>query len=165
MPAEKSHAIGASAATWRKNASQHVTAMQARDRRAFRAVDLEREQVIAPHARRPGARDGAENAAFGFDQRRRRILDHDAIALAPLVDSFGRGGPRARRHAGDTADESFDHVAPVRVHVEKDAAAMGAIVPARPLAALLGAVEHPPAEFELEGNDTAEIASRREGGE
>src|SRR5947199_3298513 len=139
--------------------------MQARDRRAFRAVDLQREQVIAPHARRPGARDGAKNAAFGLDQRRCRILDRYAIALAPLIHAFGRGGPRARGHAGDTADETFDHVAPVRVHVEEDAAAIGAIVPARPLAALLAAVEHPPAEFEPEGSDAAEIASPREGGE
>src|SRR5262249_43129573 len=113
----------------------------------------------------PGTGDGAEDAAFGLDQRRRRILDRYAIALAPLVDAFGRGGPRARRHAGDAADESFDHVAPVRVHVEEDAAATPAIIPARPLAALLAAVEHPPAEFEAEGHDAAEFSVAREGGE
>src|SRR5437660_1285875 len=139
--------------------------MQAGDRRAFRAVDLQREQVIAPHARRPGARDGAKDAAFGLNQRRCRILDCYAIALAPLVDAFGRGSPGARSHAGDTAHETFDHVAPVRVHVEEDAAAVRAIIPARPLAALLAAIEHPPAEFEPKGNDAAEIAAPREGGE
>jgi hypothetical protein len=53
----------------------------------------------------------------------------------------------------------------VRVHIEEDAAAIGAIVPARPLAALLTAVEHPPAEFEPEGHDAAELAAACECGE
>ena len=31
----------------------HVAAMQPRDRRAFRAIDLQRKQIVAPHPRRP----------------------------------------------------------------------------------------------------------------
>src|SRR5262245_1081101 len=84
-------------------------------------------------SRRTRADDGAEGAALELDQRRRRILDRDAIALAPLVDALGRGDPRARRHPHDAADDAFDDVAPVRVHVEDHAAAAGAVIPARAL--------------------------------
>src|SRR5262249_30681269 len=138
--------------------------MQARDRRALASVDLQREKVVAAHTRRPRADDGAEGAALELDQRRRRILDRDAIALAPLVDALGRGDPRARRHPHDAADAAFDDLAPVRVHVEDHAAAAGAVIPARALAGLLAAVEHPPAELELESHDAPERAGPRERG-
>ena len=53
----------------------------------------------------------------------------------------------------------LDHVAPVRIHVEDQPAAIGApVVPARPLAWRLDTVEHPPAELELEGDDASEEA-------
>src|SRR5262249_45831904 len=97
-------------------------------------------------------------------KRRSRILDRDAVALAPLVDALGRGDPRARRHPHDAADDAFDDVAPVRIHIE-DHAAAGAIIPARALAGLLAAVERPPAELELESRDAPERAAPRERGE
>src|SRR5262249_20197638 len=134
-------------------------------RRAFASVDLQREEVVAAHARRPRAHDSAEGAALELDQRRSRILDGDAIALAPLVDPLGRGDPRARRHPHDAADDAFDDVAPVWVHIEDDASAAGAIIPARALAGLLAAIEHPPAELELESDDAPERAAPRQRGE
>src|SRR6516165_5235195 len=129
------------------------------------AIDLQREKVVAAHARCPRADDGAEGAALELEERRGRILDRDAIALAPLVDALRRGDPRGRRHPHDAADDGLDDVAPVRVHIEDDAAAAGAIIPTRPLAGLLAAVEHPPAEFELESHDAPERAAPRERGE
>src|SRR5215468_3096258 len=103
--------------------------------------------------------------AHELDQRRGRILDRDAIALAPLVDALGRGDPRGRRHPHDAADDGLDDVAPVRVHIEDDAAAAGAIIPTRPLAGLLAAVEHPPAELEAESHHAPELPAARERGE
>jgi len=74
--------------------------------------------------------------AHELEERRSRILDRDAVALAPLVDALRRGDPRARRHPHDAADDGLDDVAPVRVHVEDDASAARAIIPARALAGL-----------------------------
>src|SRR5215831_11068501 len=59
--------------------------------------------------------------ALELAQGRSRILDRDVVALALLVDALRRGDPRARRHAHDAADDAFDDVAPVRVHIEDDA--------------------------------------------
>src|SRR5215831_4199913 len=142
----------------------HVASVQARNRRALGPVDLQREKVVAAHARRPRAQDGAEGAALELDQRRSRIVDRDVIALAPLVDARGRSDPLARRHPHDAPDDPLDDVAPVRIHIEDDAAAAGAVIPARPLAGLLAAVEHPPAELELESPDAPELAAPRQRG-
>src|SRR5262249_51683016 len=81
--------------------------------------------------RRPRADDSAEGTALDLEQGRCGILDRDIVALAPLVDALGRGDPRARRYAHDAADDAFDGVAPVRVHIEDDASAAGAIIPTR----------------------------------
>ena len=82
------------------------------------------------------------------------------VALAALVDALGRGDPRARCDPHDRTDDGLDDVAPVRIHVEDQAAAAGAIIPARPLARPLAAVEHPPAELEPEADDAPERAAR-----
>ena len=142
----------------------HVASMQARDRRALASVDLQREQVVAAHARRPRAHDGAEGAALELEERRGRILDRDTVARAPLVDALGRGDPRARRHPHDAADDGLDDVAPVRIHIQNNATAAGAVIPTRALAGLLAAVEHPPAELEPESHDAPERAAARERG-
>src|SRR5262249_56130562 len=73
--------------------------------------------------------------------------------------------PGGGGHAGDGAEDGLDDVAPVRVHIEDDAAAAGAIIPTRPLAGLLAAVEHPPAELELESHHAPELPAARERGE
>ena len=109
--------------------------VQAGDGRALGAVDLEREQVVAPHPRRPGRQDGADRAVFQLDQGRGIVLDVDVVARAALVDPLRR----RRRHRGDDAphrpERVLDHVAPVRIHVEDEpAAVLLAVVPARPLA-------------------------------
>src|SRR5437016_2679362 len=142
----------------------HLTAMQARDRRAFRAIHLQREQVVAAHARRPRTPNAAEDAAFDFDEGRSRILDCHAIALTMLVNALGRGGPGARGDSDDAADDAFDHVPPVRVHIQDDPAAARAIIPARALAGLLAAVEHPPTEIETESDNASELSASRERG-
>src|SRR5262249_56305523 len=90
-------------------------------------------------------------------QSRGRILDGDVIALAPLVDALGRGDPRARRHPHDAADDCLDDVAPVRVHIEDDASAAGAIIPTRALAGLRAAVEYPPAELEPQSHHPSNL--------
>src|SRR5262249_22289678 len=135
-----------------------------RDRRALGPVDLQREKVVAAHPRRPRADDSAEGAALELDERRSRIVDRDLIARAPLVDALGRSNPLARRHPHDAAHDALDHVAPVRIHIEDDASAAGAIIPTRPLAGLLTAVEHPPAELEPESHDAPELAAPRQRG-
>src|SRR5262249_57614980 len=49
------------------------------------------------------------------------------------------------------------------IHIEDDAAAC-AIIPTRPLAGLLAAVEHPPTELEPEASNASERAARGERG-
>src|SRR6185437_4620992 len=98
-------------------------------------------------------------------QRGGGIVDLDAVALSLFVDALRRRGPCRGRDACDAADDGFDHVAPVRIHIEHQAAAAGTIVPARPLARLAGTVEHPPAEFEPEADGAAEYAALHQASE
>jgi hypothetical protein len=86
------------------------------------------------------------------------------IARALLVDALGGGDPFGRSDPDDTADDRLDDVAPVRIHIEDEAAAR-AVVPARPLRRAVAAVEHPPAELEPESDDAPELAPPGEGGE
>src|SRR5262249_40505330 len=96
---------------------------------------------------------------------RSRTRSRDAVVLAEPVGAGDDEDQREQRHPQDAANDAFDDVAPVRIHVEDHAAAAGAVIPARALAGLLAAVEHPPAELELESRDTPERASPRERGE
>src|SRR5262249_19042324 len=82
-----------------------------------------------------------------------------------FVDALGCGDPRARRDGDDPADDTFDDVAPVRVHIEDDAATAQAIIPAWALAGPLAAVEHPPAEIEPEPDEASQLAAGHERGE
>jgi hypothetical protein len=54
------------------------------------AVDLEGEQIVAPHPRRPGRQDGADRTAFELNERRGVVLDVDVVACAALVDPLRR---------------------------------------------------------------------------
>ena len=83
----------------RLRAGRGPAAVQSGDGRAVGAVDLEGEQVVAPHPRRPGREDGADGAALQLDQGRGVVLDVDLVALAALVDALRRRG----RHRGDDA--------------------------------------------------------------
>src|SRR5262249_58983118 len=90
---------------------------------------------------------------------RSRTRSRDAVVLAEPVGAGDDEDQREQRHPQDAANDGFDDVAPVRIHVEDHAAAAGAVIPARALAGLLAAVEHPPAELELESRDTPERAT------
>src|SRR5690606_32035107 len=58
------------------------------------------------------------------------------------------------------ADQLVEDIAPMREHIEDQPAALGLlVVPARTLRGMHVAVEYPPAEIELHGEDAAEIAA------
>src|ERR1043166_7772664 len=77
---------------WGLSLGLHVAAMQPGDRGRLRAVDLEHQQIVAAHARRPRAEDGAEHAALELDQRGGAVVDVDRIVHATLIDAFGNRG-------------------------------------------------------------------------
>ena len=52
----------------------------------------------------------------------------------------------------------------MRIHIQNNASAAGAVIPTRALTGLLAAVEHPPAELEPESHDAPERAAARERG-
>src|SRR6185312_607869 len=65
--------------------------------------------------------------------------------------------------ATDRSEHALDDVTPVRVHVQGEPAAAAApIIPARPLARTLPAIEYPPAEIEPEAGHAPEKSPRAE---
>ena len=136
--------------------------VQPRNRRSAGTINLEGEQIVAAQARGPRTGDGAGDTAFELDQGGNRVLDIDTIARASFVDALGRRGGQRNRHAANPAEQSLDHVTPMRKHIEHEAAAILApVIPARPLAGLRGAVKNPPAEFNAKTGDAAEKIARR----
>ena len=61
--------------------------MAARKRGAERAVDLDLDQVVALHPRRPRRGDQRERAAFELEGREHLVLDVDVVRLPGFVDA------------------------------------------------------------------------------
>src|SRR5262249_62215494 len=77
--------------------------------------------------------------------------------LPGFIAPLGNHGRHGRDHAPDRPEYAFDHVTPVRIHIQRETAtSVALVVPAWPLAGTFVAVEHPPAEFELEASDAPE---------
>ena len=97
--------------------------------------------------------------ALCVKQRMRGVLDVNGVGLPTLVYPLRDGGRHQRAHAGHGRSQPVDHVAPVRHHIERDTAALGAfVVPARALAFLRRAVEDPGPGIDLDREKTAEEA-------
>src|SRR5205085_9143080 len=142
------------------DARLHDAILQAGDRRAERAVDLEGDEVVAVGPRRPGHVDVGDDAALEEEGGVGRVVGGRLVGAAVLVDALGDVG---RAEAGDRlhlAEEVVEHGATVADHVEAHAAAvLGAVVPGRALGGLPPiALEDPVAELAAHGEHAAEEA-------
>ena len=133
--------------------------LQARHRRAVRAVDMERHEIVAPHPRAPGHVDVRDHAALELEGRIGGVVDVVGVGLAVLVPALRDMRRAEAGDALDIAEQVVEHVAPVAHHVEDDAAALRLlVVPRRPLRRLPVALEHPVAELAAHREDAAEEA-------
>src|SRR6185369_8688874 len=142
------------------------TAAQAGDRTAFRAVDLQRQQVVAAHAHRPGRVEMRDRAAGELEGRVRRVVRGRLVLLAVLVPAMRNVRRAEAAHRLHLAEEVVEHIAPVAEHVEDDAAAvLLAVIPRRPLRRNAVTLKYPITEFTSYGKDLAEetlVAQLRE---
>ncbi len=101
-----------------------------------------------------------DRAAGELEGRIGGVVGIRGVGLAGLVDARGNVGGAEARHRLDRAEQVVEHVAPVRQHIEDDAAAfLLAVVPARALRRLPPvALEHPVAELAAHRQDAAEEA-------
>ena len=107
---------------------------QARYRRSFGAVHMNREQVVAAHAGCPRRVELRDNAFFQFKGGIRGIVGGAGIRLAGFVNALGNVGGSQARHGFDGREDIVQHVPPVAQHINDDAAAVFfAVVPRRPL--------------------------------
>src|SRR5947207_4762086 len=149
--------LGAEERPWRGDERLHEATMQAGNRRAQRAVDLDLQQVVTLDAARPRRADLRQNTALQLEHREGVILDIDLVGLATLFDPARLRGRMAARDGADRAEQAVEDVAPMRKHIEDQAAAGRLLViPARALRREEIAIEYPPAEIEPDRQHAAE---------
>ena len=147
----------------RRDLRLHAAVVQSGDRRAVGAVDLEGDEVVAPHARRPRhvelADHGLALVALQLHGRIGGVVGGRGVGpavLVPALRDVRRAEARDRLHL---AEQVVEHIAPVAHHVEDHPAAfLAAVVPRRPLDRLQVALEDPVAELEAQREHAAEEA-------
>src|SRR5262249_40578153 len=123
------------------------------------AVDLHDHPIVASHACGPAICDNTHRTALELQKRVRGILHIDRIGLPALVTTLRYGGRHQGAHPDHRRGKPINHVAPVRHHIERDAAAFGTlVVPAWPLAFLGLAVEDPRSRIDPDPEDAPEKA-------
>src|ERR1051326_3624315 len=126
--------FGADEGLWRRDERLHKATMQAGNRRAQRAIDLDLQEVVALDPARPGRADLRQDTALQLEDREGVILDIDIVRLAALVDAARLHGRMAARDGVDGPEQSIEDVAPMRKHIEDQPAAGGfLVIPARAL--------------------------------
>src|SRR5215510_12343288 len=89
----------------------------------------------------------------------RRILNIDCVELSTFVHALRDRGRHQGTYSNDRRGQSIYHVAPMRHHIERNAASGGtSIVPARALAFLRRAIEDPRPSIYLDRENSAEEA-------
>src|SRR5262249_36119982 len=123
-------------------------APQPSDRRAKRTVDLQRQQIVTPHAHAPRAVEVSDDAALKLQRGVCRVLCGGLVLPVCFVPALAE---MDRSKASDGlyfAEQVVEHVAPVEQHVEDNSAAFfPAVIPGRALCRLQIAFEYPVAEF------------------
>src|SRR5262245_45545380 len=122
---------------------------QAGNRRTVRAIDLERDQFVAPRSYAPGRIHVRDHAILKPEGRISRIVCIGIVDLSVLVYSLRNVSGAETGHCLHLAEQIVEDITPVAEHIEDDAAAFRfLIVPAWPLRRLAPiALEHPVAEF------------------
>jgi hypothetical protein len=80
--------------------------------------------IVALHPRRPRGRHLRERAALELERREHLVLDVDVVRLPGLVDAPRDLRHLAARHRLDRSDQAGQQVAPVRIHIEHQPAAV-----------------------------------------
>src|SRR6185295_2043138 len=120
---------------------------------------LQSEQIVAPHAHRPGGSEVSKHAAGELEAGVGRIVGGGLVLPPVLVPAIWNMSRAHAAHGPHLAEEVVENVAPVAQHVEDDAAAVSlAVVPGGTLRRNPVAFEDPVAEFTANGNDLAEEA-------
>src|SRR5258708_19650946 len=84
------------------------------------------------------------------------ILDIAGVWRDGLIEALRNCRRRRREHATDRPKHAFDEVTKMRIHVDEEAAAANlAVVPTRPLARFVDAVEHPTSRTRAESRRCA----------
>src|SRR5262249_8324146 len=121
-----------------------------------RAVDLEGEEIVAAHPGAPRPVDLHDDATVQFESRIGRIVGRRRIGAALLVEARRNMGRAQTTDGFELAEEVFEHVTPVREHVDDVAAPVCfAVVPGWPLRRLPVALEHPIAELAANREDAS----------
>src|SRR3977135_1857101 len=117
---------------------------------------MEGDEIIAAHARAPGAIDVGDGAACKLERRIGGVVDVGLVRLVVLVPALGNMSCAEAGDALHLAEQVVEHVAPMAEHIEDDAAAvLLAVVPGRALRRLPVDIAHPLA------NTTARTARMR----
>ncbi len=88
----------------------------------MRAVDMEGDEIVAPHARRPTRIDVRDHAALELERRVGGIVGVGLVSLAVLIDTARDVRCAEAAHGLHLAEQVVEHVAPVTQHIEDDAA-------------------------------------------
>ena len=86
---------------------------QSRNRAAMRAVDVQRQQVVAPHARRPRHVELRDHASVELECRVGRIVGRRLVRFPGFIPALWNVRGAQAGHASDFAEQVVDHVAPV----------------------------------------------------
>src|SRR6185295_6665508 len=133
------------------------TLAQAGDGASLRAVDLEREQIVAPDAHVPGRIEVRHDAAGEPERRISGIVGCGLVLPAAFIPAIRDVGGAEAAHRLHFAEQVIEHVAPVAQHVEDDAAAVPlAVVPGGSLRRDTISLEDPVAKLPAHREDAAE---------
>ena len=134
-----------------------VTLAQAANSGAVRAIDLQREEVVAANAHRPARVEVCDDAVLEFKGGIGRVIGGALVGLALFVDTLRNVGRTKAGNGLHFAEEIVEHIAPVAKHVDDDAAIIFfAVVPARALGHDVVAFENPVTEFTAHAEDFSE---------
>ena len=135
------------------------TLAQADDSRSFGAIDLHDEEVVATHAHVPRGVELAEDAGLGLKHGVSGVVGGALVRLAVFAEALGNMSGGVAEDFGDFAKKIIDHIAPVAVHIDDDAATVFAtVVPRGTLGRVSFVVprKDPVAEFATNTEDVAE---------
>src|SRR6185312_8225919 len=128
------------------------------DAGAAGAVNLNGQQIVAPHAGTPARIELAERAVLEAEDRVSRVVGGRLVWLSIFGDPLGDVGAAAGDQRLNRAKQVVDHVSPVAEHVDNDSAAVFlAVIPAWALRGLVLnlSAEDPVAELAADGENFA----------
>src|SRR5262249_5350618 len=118
---------------------------QAGHRRAMRAVDLKRDQVVAADTHAPGRIHVRDHTILKHECSVGRIICIRIVGFSVLIYTLRDVSGAKAAYRPHPAEQIAEHIAPVAEHIEDDAATLAlATVPAQPLSRLTPISSEPP---------------------